>query len=87
MPEIGIGNKPIDDGNYLFLPEEKEAFLQLEPEAEKYFMHGAYPLFSEGKTDEYRWRAWEIGKDIYMAGQISQLHAVHHISKGNTGRR
>ncbi len=36
------------------------------PEAEKYFMHGAYPLFSEGKTDEYRWRAWENGKDIYM---------------------
>ena len=24
MPEIGIGNKPIDDGNYLFTPEEKD---------------------------------------------------------------
>ena len=37
VPEIGMGNQPIDDGNYLFLPEEKEAFLQLEPKAEKYF--------------------------------------------------
>ena len=37
VPEIGIGNKPIDDGNYLFLPDEKKAFLKLEPAAKKYF--------------------------------------------------
>jgi hypothetical protein len=37
VPEIGIGNKPIDDGNYLFLPEEKEAFLKVEPKAAKWF--------------------------------------------------
>ena len=30
VPEIGIGNKPIDDGNYLFTTEEKAAFLKLE---------------------------------------------------------
>lgn len=36
-PEIGIGNKPIDDGNYLFSEEEKNQFLQKEPQAEKYF--------------------------------------------------
>jgi hypothetical protein len=36
-PEIGIGNKPIDDGNYLFTTEEKAAFLKLEPAARKYF--------------------------------------------------
>ncbi len=37
VPEIGIGSQPIDDGNYLFTTEEKEAFLKLEPKAEKYF--------------------------------------------------
>ena len=37
VPEIGIGNKPIDDGNYLFTAEEKEAFLRLEPVAASYF--------------------------------------------------
>ena len=37
VPEIGIGNKPIDGGNYLFKKEEMEAFLQKEPAAKKYF--------------------------------------------------
>ncbi len=26
VPEIGIGNKPIDGGNYLFTTEEKDSF-------------------------------------------------------------
>lgn len=37
IPEIGIGNKPIDDGNYLFLKEEMEFFIKSEPESRKYF--------------------------------------------------
>ena len=37
VPPIGIGNKPIDGGNYLFTPEEKAEFLQREPQAEKWF--------------------------------------------------
>ncbi len=37
VPEIGIGNKPIDDGNYLFTTEERNAFIQLEPQSEKWF--------------------------------------------------
>ena len=37
VPAIGIGNKPIDDGNYLFTPAEKEAFLASEPEAAPLF--------------------------------------------------
>jgi len=36
-PEIGIGNKPIDDGNYLFDENEKRDFLKLEPGAKKFF--------------------------------------------------
>lgn len=37
VPEIGIGNKPIDDGNYLFTDEEKDEFLAQEPAAGPYF--------------------------------------------------
>lgn len=37
VPVIGIGNKPIDDGNYLFTREEMEEFIKLEPMSEQYF--------------------------------------------------
>lgn len=37
VPEIGIGNKPIDGGFYLFKDEEKDEFVKKEPLAEKYF--------------------------------------------------
>ena len=37
VPEIGIGNKPIDGGNYLFTETEKEEFIQQEPNSAKYF--------------------------------------------------
>lgn len=33
VPQMVSGNKPIDDGNYLFTPEEKADFLALEPGA------------------------------------------------------
>ena len=37
VPEIGIGNKPIDGGHYLFTEDEKAEFLKKEPQAEKWF--------------------------------------------------
>ena len=37
VPEIGIGNKPIDGGNYLFTREERDAFILKEPGSEKWF--------------------------------------------------
>ncbi len=37
VPAIGIGNKPIDDGSYLFTQEEKVAFLKAEPDAQRFF--------------------------------------------------
>ena len=37
VPAIGIGNKPIDDGNYLFTLDEMTEFIAREPLAEKYF--------------------------------------------------
>ena len=37
VPEIGIGNKPIDGGFYLFEEEEMKNFLQKEPRAKAFF--------------------------------------------------
>lgn len=37
VPSIGIGNKPIDDGNYLFKKSEKDAFVLEEPRSEEWF--------------------------------------------------
>lgn len=37
VPEIGIGNKPIDGGFYLFEKEEMEDFIKKEPASKKYF--------------------------------------------------
>ncbi len=37
VPEVGIGNKPIDDGNYLFTTEERNEFIRKEPNSKKLF--------------------------------------------------
>jgi hypothetical protein len=37
IPEVGIGNKPIDGGFYLFSKEEKDAFIKEEPLSEMLF--------------------------------------------------
>ena len=37
VPGIGIGNKPIDGGNYLFTEEEMEEFIKSEPASGKWF--------------------------------------------------
>ncbi len=37
IPNIGIGNKPIDGGNYLFTKEEMHDFIKKEPTSEKWF--------------------------------------------------
>ncbi|SDB41335.1 Methyltransferase domain-containing protein [Ruminococcaceae bacterium FB2012] len=37
VPSIGIGNKPIDGGYYLFTEEEKQEFIINEPKSESYF--------------------------------------------------
>ncbi|MGN0282474.1 MAG: DNA methyltransferase [Prevotella sp.] len=56
VPATGIGNKPIDDQNYLFTDKQKSDFLALEPNAAKYFRewYGANELI-KGK---HRWLLW-----------------------------
>jgi len=56
VPAIGIGNKPIDDGNYLFTTEGKEEFLKREPNAKKCFHRWlGSQEFINGKE---RWCLW-----------------------------
>ncbi|HEY4556985.1 MAG TPA: DNA methyltransferase, partial [Enteractinococcus sp.] len=56
VPELTIGSQPIDNGNYLFKPEEKDDFLALEPAAEK-FVHRWYGSQEFIKGIE-RWVLW-----------------------------
>ncbi len=36
LPELRVGSQPIDDGNYIFTQEQRNEFIQLEPDAEKF---------------------------------------------------
>ncbi len=56
VPEIGIGNKPIDGGNYLFTDEEKKEFVALEPKSEKWFLpwYGSREFINHAP----RWCLW-----------------------------
>lgn len=56
VPKIGIGNKPIDNGNYLFTPKEKEIFLEKEPQAEPYFKRWVGAREFLNSTE--RWCLW-----------------------------
>lgn len=56
VPAIGIGNKPIDGGFYLFSDAEKDDFLKAEPGAGRYF----HPWIGsrEFLHGERRWCLW-----------------------------
>ena len=56
IPSIGIGNKPIDGGNYLFTTPEKEDFIKIEPRSAKWFRKwlGADEFINNGE----RWCLW-----------------------------
>ncbi len=56
VPEIGMGNQPIDGGNYLFKEDEMQSFLAKEPQAEKLFRPwlGADEFINGNK----RWCLW-----------------------------
>lgn len=56
VPSTGIGNKPIDGGNFLFKLQEKDDFVKKEPLAEKYFYewYGAEELI-KGHCRYFLW--------------------------------
>jgi hypothetical protein len=55
-PKIGIGNKPVDGGNYLFTEKQKDAFIAQEPQSSPYF-HKWYGA-SEFTTGIPRYCLW-----------------------------
>jgi len=56
VPDIGIGNKPIDGGHYLFTTEEKAEFLNKEPKAGRWFRRW---IGSDEFINNYeRWCLW-----------------------------
>ncbi len=61
MPQVGIGNKPIDGGHYLFTTEERDEFLRIEPAAAQFFRRwiGA----DEFLNGYERWCLW-LGRPI-----------------------
>ncbi|HOX91794.1 MAG TPA: N-6 DNA methylase, partial [Spirochaetales bacterium] len=48
IPELSLGNQPIDGGHFLFTESEKDEFIKNEPMAEKYFMKwiGSYEFIN-----------------------------------------
>ena len=58
-PDMGIGNKPIDDGNYLFTTQEKNAFVKQEPGSKRFIKRffGADDFISNVP----RWCLWLRG--------------------------
>lgn len=81
VPPMGIGNKPIDGGNYLFTPEEKASFLIEEPEAEPLFRRwiGAREFLNGIE----RWALWlgETKPDVLrkMPRVMERIEAVRRM--------
>ncbi len=72
VPEIGIGNKPIDGGYYLFTEEEKIAFVKKEPASEPFFKKWI-------GSDEFinRYHRWCLWLGDCTPAQIRQMHECY----------
>jgi len=71
VPGIGIGNKPIDGGGYLFTDEEKATFLLIEPLAAPYFRKWL-------GSDEFinGWHRWCLWLGDCPPGELRQMPAA-----------
>lgn len=76
VQDVGIGNKPIDGGNYLFTSEEMAEFLRREPGARQYFHRW---LGAEGFLNgTERWCLW-LG-DAEPAALKALPHAMERVA-------
>lgn len=82
---IKYGNKPTDDGNYLFTPEQKAEFLSHEPDAQKYFRR--FIGSREFINNEERWCLWlkdanpaELKKMPSVTARIEKVRAFRAAS-------
>ena len=82
VPEIGIGNKPIDGGNYLFTKDEMAEFIAIEPAAEAYFKPwiGSHEFIN----GYYRYCLW-LG-DCSPSALRSMPHALKRVEMVRTFR-
>jgi hypothetical protein len=82
VPGIGIGSQPIDDGNYLFTPQQKHDFLSSEPAAAKFFHPwiGSEEFINGGE----RWCMW-LGNAT--PGELRAMpHAMRRVQAVKTFR-
>lgn len=81
VPEMGIGNKPIDGGNYLFTTAERDTFVQNEPLSAQFFRRwiGA----DEFLNGYERWCLWlgDCQPDVLrqMPEAIKRVEAVRRL--------
>lgn len=78
VPHVGIGSQPIDNGQYLFPPEEKADFLAQEPGAERFF-HRWYGSqeFIRGIERWVLWLGEAIPTELASMPQVMErVHAV-----------
>jgi len=86
VPEIGIGNKPIDGGNYLFTENEKVEFFKLEPKTAELFRPwiGSHEFINGYQ----RWCLW-LGDTspsalIKMPNVMKRIEAVRNFRLAST---
>lgn len=86
VPELGIGNKPIDGGHYLFTSQAKKEFIKLEPESEKWFKQwlGSREFINK----QERWCLWlgecspnELKKMPYALKRVEAVRKQRLASK------
>jgi hypothetical protein len=92
VPSIGIGNKPIDGGYYLFTNDEKKVFLKKEPAARKWFRKW---IGSDEFINRYeRWCLWlgecppeELRKMPEVMKRVSEVRKFRLASKSEATRK
>ena len=92
VPKIGIGNKPIDGGNYLFTTEEKAEFIAKEPASENFFKRW---LGADEFLNGYeRWCLWlgdiapnELTKMPLSLARIAAVKKFREASKSEPTRK
>jgi hypothetical protein len=80
VPQIGIGNQPIDDGNYVLSNEEAAALIQQEPNAAKFLKTwiGA-DEFINGWTRKCLWLGEAASEELRkMPAVLKRIEAVKH---------
>lgn len=87
-PRIGIGNKPVDGGNFLFTDEEKAEFVSAEPESDNYFRrwYGSREFINQ----KPRWCLWlgdcSPAKLRAMPNSLARVEAVRQFRLSSSSK-